>query len=95
MPRPDIRDREVWWHADFVGMFGMTEMECGVADIVNKARAEGLPLIDVQFTAADLTSDSDAFRELQANSWLVPSPRGYRLHHTAVRRIHLRFPKLA
>jgi len=54
-------------------MFGMTELEAGVADVMNKARADGCLLRDVHFDSEDLKSDSDAFRERRAHGWLVES----------------------
>jgi hypothetical protein len=86
------RSREpLWDHTDLVGMFGMAEIECGVADIMNKARANGCALADVRFEQADLTRDSDAFRELLANGWLIAIDGRYRLDGEAVQRVHRRY----
>lgn len=80
---------------DFVGMFGMTEMEIGIADIVNKAKDDGCLLAHVHFGPEDLVSDSDAFRELRDHGWLVPSDHGrYRLDEAAVQRVQRRFPNV-
>ena len=89
------RSREpLWENTDLTGMFGMTEMEVGIADVMNKARADGCLLSDVHFSAEDLTSDRDAFRELLAHGWLVESHGRYRLIAAAVSRVQGRFPNV-
>lgn len=79
-----------WDHTDLTGMFGMAEIEVGVADIMNKARGDGCLLADVHFESADL-SDNDAFRELLANGWIVANRGRYRLDAEAVQRVHRRY----
>jgi hypothetical protein len=89
------RSREpLWDFTDLTGMFGMTELEIGVADIMNKARASGCLLADVYFERTDLTSDKDAFRELGAHGWLIQSDGRYRLDGEAVQRVHRRYPNV-
>lgn len=79
---------------DFVGMFGMTEMECGIADIANKALDDGCLVRNVHFDRADLKSDSDAFTELRMHGWLEESHGRYKLAEAAVDRIHRRYPNV-
>lgn len=81
-------------HGHFSSMFGRCEMECGIADIVNKSMWDGCLVEDVHFTGADLKSDSDAFRELRDHGWIVESHGKWRLCAQAVRIIHERFPNL-
>lgn len=91
---PDDATHERYLFDDFVGMFGMTEMEAGIADIVNKAKDASCPLRDFHFSAADLTSDRDAFHELRMHGWLVASYGKFKLNERAVDRIHRRFPSV-
>jgi len=95
MPRMDYElGRLRYVFDDFVGMFGMTEMECGIADIMNKAKDDCCLLPDVHFDQGDIKSDSDAFAELLAHGWLIESHGRYRLSDEAVRRIHRRYPNV-
>lgn len=92
MNREDRSRAPIWLFTDFSSMFGMAEMEVGIADIMNKAKDDGCLVADVHFDEGDLKSDSDAFRELKAHGWLVESHGRYKLDSEAVRRIHRRFP---
>lgn len=93
--RRDRCQEPKWDHSDLCGMFGMAEMETGVADIMNKARADGRLLAEVDFDSADITSDSDAFRELFDHGWIVETDHGrFRLDPEAVQRVHRRYPNV-
>jgi hypothetical protein len=92
--RDDRSQAPKWRNTDFVSMFGMCEMESGIADIVNKAEADGCLVRDVHFDAGDLKSDSDAFRELRDHGWLVESLGRFKLNEAAVVRIHRRYPNV-
>lgn len=94
MRRKDRSREPVFAFDDFSGMFGMAEMESGIADICNKAKSERCRLRDVRFDQADLKSDSDAFRELLNYGWIEPSGGRYRLYGAAITRIHKRHPYL-
>jgi hypothetical protein len=94
MNRKDRSREPLFSFRDFTSMFGMTEMESGVADICNKAKSERCKLRDVRFTRADLTSDRDAFRELLHYGWIIECGGQYRLKAEAVHRVHKRHPHL-
>lgn len=94
LSRRDRSREPLWDNNDLVGMFGMTEIESGVADVMNKARADGCSLADVRFERADLVSDKDAFDEMRVNGWLVVSGGQYRLDGAAVKRVHKRYPNV-
>lgn len=91
--RQDRSREPLWDHSDLSSMFGMAELEIGVADIMNKARADCCLLRDVHFGPEDL-SDGDAFRELLTHGWLVESHGLYRLDGQAVTRVHRSFPNV-
>ena len=94
MRREDRSQAPRFSFRDFTGMFGMTEIECGIADICNKAKDDGCLLADVHFDQADTKSDSDAFGELRAYGWVVESHGRYKLDAEAVRRVQRRHPNL-
>lgn len=92
MPRMDYEiGRERFDFLDLTSMFGMSEIESGIADIINKAKDDGCLLRDVHFDKGDIKSDCDAFREMLAHGWLVESHGRYKLEEEAVRRVHRRF----
>jgi len=94
MRREDRSREPVFLFTDFGSMFGMAEMEIGIADIANKARGDGCLIADVHFDESDLKGDDDAFRELRVHGWIVESRGRYKLDVEAVNRIHRRFPNL-
>lgn len=94
MRREDRSQAPVFLFTDFSSMFGMSEMESGIADICNKAKSTRVPLRRVTFTQADVVSDRDAFRELLAHGWIIESGNRYRLSAEAIARVHKRHPFL-
>lgn len=78
---------------DLAGLFGMMEMEAGIADLLNLSCERGVKLSELCFLPEDLTSDRDAFEELRENGWLMETVNGYRLISAAVARVRTRFPE--
>lgn len=91
--RRDRCRKPQWDHSDLSSMFGMCEIEVGVAEVMNKACADGCLLADVHFDKADF-SDADAFAELRGHGWLVESHGRFRLDPEAVARVHRRYPNV-
>ena len=94
MKREDRSQAPQFSFMDFTGMFGENEMECGIADICNKAKDDGCLLANVYFDESDLKSDRDAFRELHSYGWIIESHGRYKLDNETVRRVHHRHPHL-
>jgi hypothetical protein len=94
MPHMDYKlCRYRWGFDDFTRMFGMNEIEAGMAVILNKAEDHSLTLEQVTFTAADF-KDHWEFRELQGHGWLDIASNGeYKLCAEAIARIRKRHPK--
>jgi len=79
--------------SQFCSMFGKTEIECGVAEVVNKSMWDGCKLADVHFDKGDFKEPA-LFDYLQRYDWLTESHGKYRLDAAAVKRVHQRYPNL-
>lgn len=76
---------------ELVGMFGMTEIEQGVARFIAKARRERLALADVMMRAEEF-AERDELAALKEYGWVTPSGPGYVLIPEAVQRVQRRYP---